>query len=116
MKKFNIAMLFLALPCMIFADAESDLRHALDQVHDNGSLKIGSDFQNRGQYHEQIRSEERQKIADAVTANPNDPGVSKVKNEFESDKLLYTKADFDKATTSTDVNNILNIEADHIAG
>jgi hypothetical protein len=116
MKKFNIAMLFLALPCMIFADAESDLRHALDQIHNNGCLKIGSDFPNRGQHHEQIRSESRQEIADAETANPNNLGVSKVKNEFESDQLLYTKAAFDQATTSKDVNSILNIEANHIMG
>ena len=115
MKNFRIAMLVLALPCMIFADAESDLRNDLDHTHNSYSGQMQRDFQNRGKHHEDCRSEFNKDISAAVSANPSDLGVSKIKSEFESDKILYTKAAFDQAsTTAKDLNDTLNIEASNI--
>ena len=73
------------------------------------------DFQNRGKHHEDCRSEFNKSISAAVAAHPGDSGVLKVKSEFESDKILYTKAAFDQASTpSKMLNDTLNVEADHI--
>ncbi len=118
MKKFSIAMLVLALPYIVSADPEDDLRHIIDKIHLDCNTKINNErpfnLEKARQYHEEMRSQIRHKIDDMLAKYPGYPGFYRVDSEFNSNQMLYTKEDFDKAKTANEVNIIMEQEAENI--
>jgi hypothetical protein len=118
MKKFSIAMLVLALPYIISADPENDLRHNIDKIHLDCNTKINNErpfnLEKAKAYHEDMRSEVGDMIDHALAENPQDLGVLRVDLDFRFDKMLHTKEAFDKAKTAKEVNIIMEDEAENI--